>query len=77
MDQIGPIITGLGSATAVILGGVALLLKARSSAAKPGRLLERLWDWLEGEGLVERVPPTLRDAVRRELAPDDNPEGTS
>lgn len=76
-DYVGQIILGLGSAVATILGATALLIRARASASKPKNLLERLWDWIEGENLTTEVPPTLRAAVERELgdgkSDGDNP----
>lgn len=65
------LVTAICGGVGVVLGAWALVVKARTSDSRPLRLLQRLWDWLEGKGLDQQVPRSLREAIVTVLAPGD------
>lgn len=75
MENIGTIAAAIGTGGAALLGGWALVVKARAGTATPLALLRRLWDWIEVRGLAKDVPPTLRADVKRELNGEGGSDG--
>lgn len=71
MSTLSVLITACGGALATVIGAWALLVKARSEAARPMQLLHRLWDWLEGTDLDGEVPEGLRGDVTQALRGGD------
>ncbi len=73
MDGIVGLVTAVGGAAAAILGAYTMYVKARSVESVQMNTLRRLWDWIEGKGLVPQMPDGLRKDTRRLLGrPDTN-----
>lgn len=69
------LVTAICGGVGVVLGAWALVVKARTSDSRPLRLLQRLWDWLEGKGYDAQVPAGLRTAVVAVLSNDRDQAG--
>ncbi len=73
MEVIVGVITALGGAATAVLGGLAMLVKARSIASVQMNVLRRLWALIASKGLVPQMPDGLRKDTRRLLGrPDTN-----
>ena len=71
MDKATALLTASGAVVTGILGGWALVVRARGESAKPSQLLRRLWDWIEAKGHASDVPPTLAEEIRQHILEDE------